>query len=249
LWHAAHLTPDRPYALGRLVPPEQLLTDPRHRFLRWYVEPKSARITRTLAALLRLPCRVNWFIDPQRGYDPEIESIPGLLILCGFWQSERYFSHIRQTIADSIRSAFHIKPNAASDTAVCVHVRRGDYVGNGHLALTPMDYFERAMSYMRSKLISPRFTIFSDDPEWCREQFRKFGDVTIPGTPGRQEDQFEEFSQMASFQHFIISNSSFSWWAAYLGTCPGKIVVTPARWFLPGAKAQFHPGLERWIQL
>jgi len=248
-WHAGHLTPERPYALSRLVASEQLLTDPQNRLLQWYVEPKGARVARTLAALLRLPCRVNWLIDKQQGYDPRIDSIPGLLVLWGFWQSERYFSQIGQTIAGSIRRAFQIEPLAQRETSVCVHVRRGDYVGNAHLALTPMDYFERAISYMRSKLTAPRFTVFSDDPRWCREQFRQFGDVTVPDNSGRQEDQFSEFSQMSACDHFIISNSSFSWWAAWLGTCPDKIVVTPTRWFLPGAKAQFHPGLDSWVRM
>ncbi len=249
LWPATHLTPDRPYALSKVAPPEQLITHSRNRMLQWYVEPKSARVTRTIAALLRLSCRVTWLIDKQKGYDPSIESIPGILVLMGFWQSERYFSQSKEKVAGTIRRAFGIEPVSNADTSVCIHVRRGDYIGNGHLSLTPMSYFEQAISYMRSKLGAPQFTVFSDDPQWCREQFRGFADVTVPDNSGRQEDQFREFSQMAGFGHFIISNSTFSWWAAYLGTHPGKIVVAPKRWFLPQAKADFDPGLDGWVRL
>lgn len=248
-WHVDHLTPDRPYALANLVPSDQLLSHLRNRKLKWYVDPNSARITRTMAALLRLPYRVTWLIDKQRGYDPRIESIPGILVLMGFWQSERYFLQFGKTITDGMRRAFQINPRSASDDSVCIHVRRGDYVGNGHLALASMGYFDRAISHMRSRLQSPRFTVFSDDPAWCREQFRQYKDVTIPDNSGRQEDQLAEFRQMAAFDHFIISNSTFSWWAAYLGMRVDKVVVAPKQWFLPGAKASFDPGLEGWVRL
>jgi len=87
-----------------------------------------------------------------------------------------------------------------------------DYVNHGLMALTPLRYFEEAMAEMRSRLSSPRFTIFSDDPAWCAGHFGHFGDVVVPPASVRGADPAVDFKKMAGFSHFIISNSTYSWW-------------------------------------
>ena len=101
-----------------------------------------------------------------------------------------------------------------------IHVRRGDYVGsNFHSNLSETDYYDRAIAMFPNE----KFVVFSDDPGWCR---KKWGDderfkILDMG------DEIEDFNLQSSCQNQIISNSSYSFWAAYLNPNPSKKVVAP----------------------
>jgi hypothetical protein len=247
--NSAHPDVKRPYGLDALIPAEQLLSDPRNRRMQWWVESRSASLLRKGAKLLALPSRVVCFTDDGTEFHSQIESQTGNIVLYGYWQNERYFAHIRESITDRIQSAFQIEPPVNHGESVCVHVRRGDYLQNSYLAPAPMAYFEGAMQYLRSTLRAPKFTLFSDDPEWCRQQFGTFDDVDIFSTSGKPQDQMQDFRRMAASAHFIISNSSFSWWAAYLGRNPDKIVVAPAQWWRNAGSSSPDPALGGWVRL
>jgi hypothetical protein len=242
----------RPYGLAPVVRDEQLLKHPSHRRLRWWIQSRTARLPRNLAKVLRLRYGVHTANDQHDGPDLQTLSENGIAVLYGYWQHERYFRDIRQSLADELRRAFQITPHDASGNSVCVHVRRGDYVNHGLMALTPLRFFQEAMAEMRSRLASPRFTIFSDDPAWCAAHFGHFGDV-VPPAPVRAgdpaPDPLVDFKKMAGFSHFIISNSTYSWWAAYLGTHPGKIVIAPAQWFRERERSSEDPVLPGWVRI
>ena len=119
-------------------------------------------------------------------------------------------------------------------TAVAVHVRRGDYVSepsthavHGTCAL---DYYERAAQLIAAQSEHPHFFVFTDDPAWARAHLQlPFPSTLVSETVGERD--CEDLRLMSRCQHFIIANSSFSWWGAWLGSHPGKVVVAPQRWF------------------
>jgi hypothetical protein len=90
-----------------------------------------------------------------------------------------------------------------------------------------MDYFEAAMKRIPS---GTTFVVFSDDINWCRENFSK-DDKNILFIEGNLD--YEDISLMSLCDHNIISNSTFSWWAAWLNDNPSKIVIAPKNWFGP----------------
>ncbi len=132
-----------------------------------------------------------------------------------------------------------------------VHVRRGDYVTNAYsvasLGVLDPEYFMNAIRLIRERLVLastkhggqhvPAVHVFfaSEDPAWVKENIKVNMD-DIPGTvtstfisrPGIKD--YEELLAMSACDHFVISNSSFSWWSAWLGSNPNKIVVAPKRW-------------------
>ena len=107
---------------------------------------------------------------------------------------------------------------------ICLHVRRGDYVklySELHLPQT-MDYYDEALSYLPKNM---KVLIFSDDIEWCKKNF--IGDRFI----FIDEVDYISIYIMSKMKHFIIANSSFSWWGAWLSDQDDKIVISPKKWF------------------
>lgn len=155
----------------------------------------------------------------------------GTLYLDGYWQSESYFGNQ----PGLVRSLFtfpeppaDLKKQVLSTDSVAVHVRRGDYVNIPRRHICHLDYFARGMNEVRRQLPSAKFFIFSDDLPWCKETLLKeFPDAVL--VSGCQSD-LEEMHLMACCKHIIISNSSFSWWGAWLQEKPGKLVISPDRW-------------------
>lgn len=172
------------------------------------------------------------------GYNPAIEQWGDDSYLHGYWQSEKYFSHI----ADRIRSDFAFPRFSDSRNAdmaarigetlsVALHVRRGDYLTLGAHVLCDQAYYEAALSRVLDGLTgSPVVYVFSDDPGWARDNLPLPCEKVVVDFNGPETD-FEDMRLMSLCDHNIIGNSSFSWWAAWLNGNPAKRVAGPARWF------------------
>ena len=115
---------------------------------------------------------------------------------------------------------------------VAVHVRRGDFVGSGH-DVTTIEYFRNAIDLVTRKFSpeKPMFFVFSNDMGWVRENFHALdGDFFYADANGNDDGACDMYL-MSECAHFIISNSSFGWWSAWLSRRSGdKLVVMPDRW-------------------
>lgn len=126
--------------------------------------------------------------------------------------------------------------------SVCVHIRRGDYLSPQWKALNvcTFQYYNRAINYFAERYPAAIFYVFSNTPEdirWIKENYH-FDNPNICYVTYGSPD-YEEFRLMMSCKHFIISNSTFSWWAAYLGRNLQKIIVAPEIW----SRNEPHPSL------
>ena len=135
--------------------------------------------------------------------------------LYGYFQSWKYFANCE----DKIRHYFHFPKLPLK--GVAVHVRHGDYLYLNHIhPVLPLEYYQEAMKQFKGEA----FTIFSDDIEWCKENFTgKNVDFFEPNG-----NDFLDFSYMAGFSKFIIANSSYSWWAAWLSG--SSEIIAPKTW-------------------
>jgi len=142
--------------------------------------------------------------------------------LYGYFQSQKYFDNC----SDYIRKIF--MPSQKSDNLedyCCIHVRRGDYLRYPkHHPLQPIQYYMKAAELIPVK----KFMVFSDDVEWCRRNFTG-NEFTINET----HSVISDFSKMINCSNFIIANSTFSWWAAWLCGNKNKVVIAPCNWFGP----------------
>jgi hypothetical protein len=95
-----------------------------------------------------------------------------------------------------------------------------------HWEHVEVDYIPRAIDTIAQRVTRPHFFVFADYPDWAREHVHTSHPIEFVTHNGADRD-YEDFRLMARCRHFIIANSTFSWWAAWLGTYPEKIVIAP----------------------
>ena len=160
--------------------------------------------------------------------DTRMDGIDNLMldIRNSYLQSWKYFRNTNELVRHHLTFANMPYPV----DLVAVHVRRGDYKTQDWHPLLGREYYDRAIvdlaGYDPSKLL-----FFSDEPD---EVLRMYPGVNVWHTGNTVED----FKMMMSCRHFIIANSTYSWWAAYLGAWPDKKVIAPKNWF--SADAPYH---------
>jgi hypothetical protein len=158
--------------------------------------------------------------------------------LFGFWQSERYFDDHSDTIRSELtlltpvpeRYKAVVDPIDGSESVGLV-VRRGDYVKFPDTqGICTLDYYKRALETLAARVPNARVFVFSDDIPWCRTNL----DVLPPHStfvPNDTPDAPEEHLRLLSHcRHFILANSTFAWWGAWLSRHPGKVIIAPSKW-------------------
>jgi hypothetical protein len=174
-------------------------------------------------------------------FDPEVTAAIGDLYLDGYWQSPRYFEHIRELILRDFepkyaRSAVDrgLSGEISSSNSVAVHVRRGDYVTNSGAqqahGLCTIEYYRQAIRLVLQRVEDPAFFFFSDDPEWVTQNIPMPSRATVI-EPNPLRFDSDDLQLMATCAHHIIANSTFSWWGAWLAKRPNQTVVAPKQWF------------------
>lgn len=249
--------PARHYDLGAFRISEQFVSGMDGFCTRWLGSVRAGGLFRAVFPGAR---SYKYLRDREEGFDPDVFAPHGgPIVLHGYWQSYRYF----ERIADDLKKEFQFRQepdreNAAmlldiqASESVCVHVRRGDYVSNAAFKETlgpcGIDYYERALVSITARVNSPKFFVFSDDPVWARLNLRLPGPcVTVDHNHGKSD--VEDLRLMSQCRHFVIANSSFSWWGAWLCGRSDKTVVAPSRWF----KQDKIPATDRippdWIRV
>jgi hypothetical protein len=170
-------------------------------------------------------------------FDPRVLELQAPVYVNGFWQSARYFEHLREQLVSELqlRPEVEAEPlpllaRIAELEAVAVHVRRGDYLTHPDFRLLDADYYAQAAEVLRARVNAPCFVVFSDDPEWARANLR-LPELVIWSFDHGRHSALQDFRMMKACKHFITANSSFSFWSAWLGQHPGKTVACPACWF------------------
>ncbi len=201
---------------------------------------RRGRIRRAFTSALRGKPMPQVVTEQEFTFDPLVLEATSETYLDGYWQSEKYFADV----ADLLRTEFSLRTPPSAETArlaaeiaeksaVSIHVRRGDYldqVSNEHHGVCGLEYFTSAVETIRTQVDTPSYVVFSDDPEWARENLRFGPGMTFVERNGEDRDH-EHLWLMSRCAHQIIANSSFSWWAAWLNPHPEKKVVAPRRWF------------------
>lgn len=151
----------------------------------------------------------------------------------GYYQNFHYIDFMQ----DIIKDEFTFKINLPTNDYVGVHIRRGDYVTNG-LYVLPTEYYLEAMDLMKGE----KFLFFSDDMDWVRENYKGenifYNDIAEP---------YQDLIKLSACKHHISSNSTLSWWAAFLSKGNGTTIVN-RKWFGsdPGNGYTFP---DNWIKI
>lgn len=159
----------------------------------------------------------------------------GTIYLEGYWQSENYF----KDVADVLRQDLQIIPpvdsinlslatQICSCTAVAIHIRFFDQGQKFSVNNAPSDYYTRAVEEMERLIPSAHYFIFSDQPEIARARISlPDARVTVVTHNQGDENAYADLWLMTKCKHFIIANSTFSWWGAWLAGYAAKQVIAP----------------------
>ena len=191
-------------------------------------------------------------------FDPDILNLPDGVYLDGSWQSEKYFADIEVII----HQEFTVKtPQAGKDKelaeqmasceSVSLHIRRGSYLlppYNFIHGTCSLDYYFRCVECLTQTVKRPHFFIFSDEPEWARDNLKLSYPTTLVDHNGADKD-YEDLRLMSQCKHHIIANSTFSWWGAWLNQNPEKIVLAPRCWFKCDDYDPSDLIPDKWIKL
>lgn len=149
--------------------------------------------------------------------------------LDGYWQSEKYFIESEDVIRDEFTPS-DVMMNKLKKTpliytnTVSMHIRRTDYLtSNGYHPVQPIKYYEDAIDIVGEY---DHIFVFSDDIQWCKDNLKFNNMIFMEGF-----DDIEDLFIMSMCKNNIITNSSFSWWSAWLNNNPDKKVIAPNNWF------------------
>jgi hypothetical protein len=184
--------------------------------------------------------------------------VNGVLYLDGLWQSEGYFKDVEQTIREDLRIFpptdvlnQRMAEEIRNSQAVALHVRWFDAPGSMEKHNVSTGYYQRAIAQLEEKIDSPRYFLFSDDPDAVRASLTlPEGRVTFITHNREDENAFADLWLMTLCRHFITANSSFSWWGAWLGGWSEKIIMTPDAKII-GKTAWGFKGLipDEWVRV
>ncbi len=165
------------------------------------------------------------------------QDVSKCIYLDGYWQNRIYFNKIKDvlineiTLNDDIFIKNEILAMIEKNNSVGVHVRRGDYLNSTNSKIFEnqgVEYYISAMNYVKDKIENPLFFVFSDDIAWCKKAFYNIDNIIfVDGNNTAEQD----FDMLKKCKHNIISNSTFSWWAAWLKPDNCKLLIAPHNWY------------------
>lgn len=200
-------------------------------------------IERAIINKIRFRNKIGWNtqiiteseLKQQEDYIEYCKSIKQDIYLKGNWGNESWFKPVAKQIVEQYIFIEPLYGDAqklyeeikADENSVTVHIRRGDYVKIG-IAIEPM-YYINAMEEITKRIENPVFYCFSEDLEWARNAFKNTP-YNIKYAEYQSKDKgVDDFRLLSAGRHQIISNSSYSWWAAYLNSNINKLVVIPCK--------------------
>ena len=195
-----------------------------------------------------------WWL--KQGYYKYECNYLGNYFLNGGFESPGYFDEIRSILLKefTLKSSLDDEQKKTQEyldncESICISIRKFDLMDDEREKIYKVcdeDYFHKAINIMTERLEQPVFYVCSNDTDWVKEHF-DFNSAKVVYENGLDAPQVK-LMIMAKCKHFIISNSTFSWWAQYLGTYKEKKVIAPRRWY----NLEFDSPLledKRWIYI
>lgn len=202
-----------------------------------------------------------WIQQGQMGFDENILAltITHPVIFEGYWQSEKYFLDIESTVRSELSFIKEYNTiitaecnNITFTSAVAIHVRHFNDSTHPNKGNISDEYYVKAIKYFSDLIPNVCFYIFSDQPAKVRERFfSQMHNTFLVADYFNDGDDIKELCLMSKFRYFIIGNSTFSWWGAWLSQVEGKVVLAPAEKVNSGEGSWGFDGLipEQWVKL
>ena len=181
----------------------------------------------------------HFYQETKFSYNDEVDKLSFPVYLLGYWQSQKYFINISDSLRNdfqfnyeniSIENSRVLEDIRNNHSSVSIHIRRGDYLKLPYL-LSSLDYYRDSIDIINRKINNPYYYLFSDDPMWVKDNICPLVKNSTLIDWNSNEDSWIDMMLMSNCHHHIIANSSFSWWAAWLDSNSQKEVIAPKKWF------------------
>lgn len=205
---------------------------------------------------LRNKKKLKVFKESSFNYDPSINQVVPGTMLVGYFQSPRYFENVSDQVSSLIRNepslTRHSNADERTKSGITMHIRRGDYLNDATRkfhGLASIDYFNRSLRLLSSSTDENQVKVFTDSPEQIDFNFFD-SKLDFQFADNAGFGNFQTLNLMSQSKCFIMSNSSFSWWGAWLMNLghPKGTVIAPRPWFASG-EAAHDLLLPDWITL
>lgn len=151
----------------------------------------------------------------------------------GYWQNYFYVKSLIEYTLSNISGCKHLIINnkyyneIINCNSISIHIRRDDYLKNTKIFnILDLEYYNRAIRFIKDKTQSPKFFIFTQDIKWAEENFPGEEFIIVSNNSA-----IEDLLLMSICKHNVIANSTFSWWSAWLNNSPEKIIISPKHWY------------------
>jgi len=172
--------------------------------------------------------------------------------ISGWLQTEKYFDKeltkhyfdFSDSLKEKVRRLYN---EAFEKRTILISIRRGDFVNHKDYFQLPIDYYLNSLAAFFPNWNSCNLIILSDDINYCKYHFSFLENVFF----GDGLNEIEQLCLGAMCNDFIISNSTFSWWTAWLGEKSDSKIIRPFKNF-DGQKSKelddkdYFP--ERWMK-
>jgi Glycosyl transferase family 11 len=229
--------------------PIQIISDQSNRLIR-----RAAQVQRRVPALDRTS---RLYTERNLAYESRIRRVRPRQLLVGYFQSAKYFPSVGSSIrlrmsrfepsnSDFSRLSEKLGEHANS---IAIHVRRGDYLTEANQkyhGVASAKYFRDGVAWLRSLGLDGPIWLFSDNPAQAT-QLLDFPGIRVLD-PDLKLAPLETLLLLAKATGLVMSNSSFSWWAAWVANRP-EFVVVPKPWFANGDNLEGDMVLPKWRHL
>ncbi len=190
-------------------------------------------------------------------FNPALLELGSNAYLDGFFQSYKYFSGFEDVLRKdfTLKNALPehtqaLKEEILNSNTLCVFVRRKDYIGSNYHEVVDKNYYDTGVEYIRKRVgLIDKIYVFSDDIDWCRNNLKFDIKTMFVGNEYAGSKWAHHMILMSCCKYFLVPNSTFSWWAAWLSERSNKLVVLPKKWVADGSANINDVAQEEWIKL
>lgn len=220
-----------------------------------------SRYNKYIRYVLRLAFKsqpgVKYICDYEDEFTEDILNDSGCKILYfdGYWHNKKYaewlYEHNPGIFTPIVNMPEVLNEYLAfvkDNNVISLHVRRGDYLkpeNQNMLGACSNDYYQKAVNILLEKYPSSHLLVFSDDTAWVEENLHF--DIPMKVVQNYEIQPFWYIMLMSKCRHHVISNSTFSWWGAFLNNNSNKSVVIPSKWYSDKENPEIY--FDNWIKV
>lgn len=228
---------------------------------KYYFMPFTKNVLKRVFNKIRFAISPRRFYkQPNDNYDNSFLNLPDNYCIEGRFQSEKYFKPYEDIIRKEFKfninlpeGAKKIENQILNTNSIGIQVRRGDYVYNPHfnnmLGTKDLSYYENGIELITKGDKNFHIYVISDDIPWCIENLKFNYPTTYLSDELVSPNHHVQLYLLSCCKHFVISNSTFAWWGAWLSSSINKIVVAPEIWFADRTINDKDVVPESWIKI